>query len=92
MVHTVKVIIVGFALLVICLVAGRLMGGAGQSALMARSALVFVALWFVGAGINMWLGVSMAGYSVKEEVPFFFIVFLIPAAAALLIWWKYSRA
>jgi hypothetical protein len=90
--HTVKVIAVGFALLALCLVAGRLIGEAGQSAFLARSALVFVALWFVGAGINMWLGVSRAGYSVKEEAPIFFVVFLIPAAVALLVWWRYSRA
>jgi hypothetical protein len=92
MLHTVKLIILGFALLALCLVAGRLIGGASQPALMARSALVFVALWFVGAGINMWFGVTRAGYSVKEEIPYFFIVFLIPATVALLLWWKYSRA
>ena len=92
MAHTVKVIAIGFVLLALCLIAGRLMAGAGQPALLARSALVFVALWFVGAGINMWLGVVRAGYSVKEEIPFFFIVFLIPAAVALLVWWRYSRA
>jgi len=91
MLHTVKVIGVGFGLLAVCLIAGRLMGGAGQPTLFARSALVFIALWFVGAGINMWLGVSKAGYSVKEEIPFFFIVFLIPAAVALVFWWRYSR-
>ena len=39
----------------------------------------------------MWIGVSRAGYSVKEEIPFFFIVFLIPAGVALLVWWKFSR-
>jgi len=92
MLHTVKVIGFGFVLLAVCLVAGRLMGGAGQPTLLARSALVFIALWFVGAGINMWVGVSKAGYSVKEEIPFFFIVFLIPAAVALVVWWRYSRA
>jgi hypothetical protein len=92
MMHTVKVILIGFALLAACLLAGRLVGGAGQSAAMARFALVFVGLWFVGAAINMWLGVTRAGYSVKEEIPFFFIVFLIPASVALFIWWKYSRA
>ena len=90
--HTVKVIAVGFALLALCLVAGRLMGGAGQSTFLARSALVFMALWFVGAGINMWVGVSRAGYSVKEEAPIFLVVFLIPAAVALLVWWRFSRA
>ena len=88
--HTVKVIGVGFALLAVCLVAGHLLGGAGQPALLARSALVFIALWFIGAGINMWVGVSKAGYSVKEEIPFFFIVFLIPAAVALIFWWRWK--
>ena len=90
MLHTVKVIGVGFALLAVCLVAGRLMGGAGQPAFLARSALVFIPLWFIGAGINMWVGVSKAGYSVKEEIPFFFIVFLIPAAVALIFWWRWK--
>ncbi len=91
MAHTIKVIAVGFALLVVCLVVGRFVGGAGQPAALARSALVFIGLWFIGAGINMWIGVSKAGYSVKEEIPFFFIVFLIPAAVALFVWWRYSR-
>jgi hypothetical protein len=56
----------------------------------ARSALVFIALWFVGAGINMWVGVSKTGYPVKEEIPFFFIVFLIPAVVALIFWWRWK--
>ncbi len=91
MAHTIKVILVGFALLAVCLIAGRLAGGPGQPIFLARAALLFVPLWFVGAGINMWLGVSRAGYSVKEEIPFFFVVFLIPAAVALFVWWQYSR-
>jgi hypothetical protein len=90
MLHTVKVIGVGFVLLALCLAAGRMMGGAGQPTLVARSALLFIALWFVGAGINMWVGVSKAGYSVKEEIPFFFIVFLIPTVVALFFWWRWK--
>jgi hypothetical protein len=78
-------------LLALCLVAGRLIGGAGQSAILARSALIFIPLWLVGAGINMWVGVTKAGYSVKEEIPFFFVAFLVPAAAALLVWLMNSR-
>jgi hypothetical protein len=88
--HTIKVIAGGLALLVLCLVAARLMG-AGQSTFLARSALAFIPLWLVGAGINMSLGVSRAGYTVKEEAPIFFVVFLIPAAVALAVWWWYSR-
>jgi hypothetical protein len=67
------------------------MRGPGESAVLARSALAFVALWFIGAGINMYLGVSRAGYSVAEEAPIFLVVFLIPAGVALLVWWRYSR-
>ena len=90
MLHTVKVIGVGFTLLAAWLMAGLILGGSGQPTFLARSALVFIALWFVGAGINMWVGVSKAGYSVKEEIPFFFIVFLIPAAVALVFWWRWK--
>jgi len=89
--HTIKVIAGGFVLLALCLVVGLLMGGAGQSAVVARAALVFVPIWLVGAGINMWVGVSKAGYSVKEEAPLFLVVFLIPVVVALLIWRRYSR-
>ena len=92
MAHTIKVIAIGFAILAVCLIAGRLLGGQNASPLVARSALVFVPLWIVGAGINMWLGVSKAGYSVAEEIPYFFVVFLIPAAVATFVWWKLSRA
>ena len=91
MMHTVKVIAGGFLLLAVCLVTARLVGGAGNYSILARSALVFIGLWFIGAGINMWFGVTKAGYSVKEEIPFFFLVFLVPAAVALVIWWTFSR-
>jgi hypothetical protein len=36
----------------------------------------------------MWLGVSKAGYSVRDEAPIFLLVFAIPSALALLAWWK----
>jgi len=90
--HTIKVIVAGFVLLAGCLLIGRLIGGANPSTGVSRAALLFVPLWAVAAGINMWMGVSKAGYSVKEEIPFFFVVFLIPAGVALLIWWSYRGA
>ena len=91
MIHTLKVIAGGFALLLLCILVSRLVG-VNQPPILARAALAFIPLWFVGAGVNMWFGVTRAGYSVKEELPFFFIVFLIPAAVAFLLYWKYSRA
>jgi len=89
MAHTLKVIAAGFALLVVCLVIGRLMGGPGQSAPIARAALVFIGLWLIGAAINMWIGVARAGYPFREEIPYFFIVFLVPAVVAAVVWWRY---
>jgi hypothetical protein len=83
--HTVIVIAAGFGLLGLCALVGRVLGGTAGT---ATAALVFLPLWLVGAGINMYVGVRRAGYSVAEEAPVFLVVFAIPAAAALLAWWK----
>lgn len=83
--HTVIVLAVGFALLVLCALAGRALAGPPGT---AAAALVFLPLWFVGAAINMYIGVKRAGYSVADEAPVFLIVFAIPAAAAIIFWWK----
>ena len=87
--HTVKVIGIGFALLVGCLIVARMTGNTSQA--MARAALIFVGLWLIGAGINMYIGVSRAGYSVADEAPIFLVVFGVPAAVALFVWWRYAR-
>jgi hypothetical protein len=90
--HTMKVIAVGFALLAVCLVAARLIASpAAAPAFVARAALVFIGLWLIGAGINMWYGVSRAGYSVSEEAPFFLVVWAVPSSVALWVWWRYSH-
>ena len=91
MTHTVKVIAGGFALLALCLLIGRLVGGPPPAAGVASAAKLFIPLWLVAAGINMWIGVSKAGYTVADEAPIFLVVFAIPAAAALLVVWKLSR-
>jgi hypothetical protein len=83
--HTVIVITVGFAVLGICALAGRLLGGNSGT---ATAAIVFLPLWLTGAGINLYIGVKTAGYSVKEEAPIFLLIFSVPAAAALFVWWK----
>lgn len=80
---------------VLLLVAGLLlMGGSlllgkvftGQYPESARIAsLSFVAVWFVVAAVNMWLGVARAGYSIAEELPIFLLIFGTPAAVAGLI-------
>jgi hypothetical protein len=82
--HTIMVVLGGFLLLGACLLAGRL------TKTMAIAALIFIPIWFGAALVNLWIGVSRAGYSVAEELPIFLAVFAIPAVVALFIWWKFS--
>ena len=90
--HTIKVIAGGFVLLAVCLLIGRWIGGPTPAAGLATAAKVFIPLWFIAAGINMWVGVAKAGYSVADEAPIFLIVLAVPVAGALLtLWWLTRR-
>jgi len=91
MMHTVKVIAGGLVLLAACLVIGRWVGGAAPAVGLVKAVKVFVPLWLVAAGINMWVGVAKAGYSVAEEAPIFLVVFAVPTAVALFVWWRVTR-
>lgn len=56
---------VGFFLLGVCLLLGCWIGGAAAT---------------VGATqVNMWVGLSKAGYSIKDEAPVALLVFAVPA-------------
>jgi len=90
MAHTIKVIAIGFGLLAICLLIGTRVGTPTATGL-ATGAKVFIPLWVIGAGINMWRGVTKAGYSVAEELPFFLLVFGVPAAVAVFLVWRLTR-
>jgi hypothetical protein len=85
--RTIIIIVSGFVLLAVCIGAARLFGGAVT---MSAAVKVFIPIWLVLAGINMWIGVARAGYSVTEELPIFLLIFSLPAAAALFIQWKFS--
>jgi hypothetical protein len=69
---------------------GRWIGGGASSAL-ASAARFFIPIWLIAAGVNLWVGVARAGYSVADEAPIFLLVFAVPAAAAGYLWWRFSR-
>lgn len=50
----------------------------------ARSWALGLALsgWFLLTAFNLWIGVSRAGYSVREELPVFLLLFLVPGVLA----------
>ena len=78
--HTVKVLSAGFALLALCALGGQAANGKQG---MARGVMVFLPLWLSGTGLNMYLGVKEAGYSVADELPVAAGVFGVPALIAL---------
>ena len=69
----------------LCLTVGGVTGGVAR---LRGAALVFIGLWFVAAAANMYVGVARAGYSFKEELPIFLLIFAVPAVAAILVRWK----
>ena len=90
--HTLKVIAGGLLLLGLFVLAARFIHAENPTAGMAAAARWFVPIWLIGAGINMWIGVTKAGYSVADEAPIFLLVFAVPAGVAFLVAWSLTRA
>ena len=86
--RTAIIIVGGVVLLGLFALVGWRLGGGPQSTMTA--AKLFIPVWLAVALINMWLGVSRAGYSVAEELPIFLVIFVVPAIAAGFIWWRFS--
>ena len=84
--RTVIIIAAGLIIGALFLFAGRLLGRGPET--IALGAKLFIALWFIAAAANLWMGVAKAGYSFMEELPVFLVIFAVPAAAAGLVWWK----
>jgi hypothetical protein len=81
--HTIIVVAVGFGLLGIRSLGGRVLGGTPG---IAMAAPIFLPLWLVAASINMSMGVK--GASVADGAPIFLPVFAVSAVAALIVWWN----
>jgi hypothetical protein len=81
-------LLTGFLLLAAVLLLGKLFSTNYPGATFAAT-IAYVALWFIIAGVNMWVGVAKAGYSVTEELPIFLLIFGLPAVAAVALKWKF---
>lgn len=84
--RTTIIIVGGLVLLGLAALAARLRG----TVAVVTAAKVFLPVWLVVAAVNMWIGVTRAGYSVSEELPIFVVIFAVPGAAAGFVWWKFS--
>ena len=87
--RTLMIIVGGLILLGLFVLVGRWLGN-GTSSSIVTAAKSFLPVWIVVALINMWIGVSRAGYSVAEELPIFLGIVALPAIAAAFLWWKFS--
>ena len=87
--HMAMVIGGGIILLGLFLLFGKLWGGIDPA--WGTAAKAFIPAWLVVSLVNMWVGVTKAGYSVREELPILLIVFLVPAVLAALIVWRFTR-
>jgi hypothetical protein len=87
--HMLMVIVGGIVLLGLFLLFGKLWGGAHAE--LALAAKLFVPTWLAVAVTNMWVGVTKAGYSVRDELPILAIVFIVPALLAAGIVWRMAR-
>ena len=90
--RTLFIILAGVILLAIVAIAARQLGGGGEAGAktMGVACLVFIPLWLAAALVNMYIGVSRAGYSVTEELPIMLLIFAVPGLLAGLAWWKFS--
>lgn len=87
--HVLLVILGGSVLLGVFLLFGYLWDSfpAGSAA----GAKVFVPVWVVVAVANLWVGVTKAGYGLREELPILLIVTAVPVALAGLFIWRSSQ-
>jgi hypothetical protein len=86
--RTAIIIAVGFVLWAACLGVAKLLASSSTFS-MITATVAFVVIWFVAAAANMWIGVSQAGYSFREELPIFLLIFLLPSAVAVFVKWKF---
>lgn len=87
--HVAMVMGGGMVLLGLFVMFGWLWGGDAIG--MAMAAKLFVPAWLLVAGVNMWVGVTHAGYAVREEAPILVLVFCVPAFVAGIVAWQLSR-
>lgn len=87
--HMLMVIADGIVLLGLFLLFGKLWGGVEPD--LALAAKAFVPVWLVVALVNMWVGVTKAGYSVRDELPILAIVFIVPTVLAAGVIWRMTR-
>jgi hypothetical protein len=85
--RTALFLLVGFLLVAASMLLGKLFSSNYPGATYTAT-VIFIALWLVISGANLWLGVAKAGYSLNEELPIFLLIFAVPAVVAIFLKWR----
>ena len=80
-------LLAGFLLLAAAMLLGKLFSSNFPGATYAAT-WIFVALWLVISGVNLWVGVARAGYTLNEELPIFWLIFVVPTVVAIFLKWR----
>lgn len=86
--RTATFVVCGFLVWATCLAGARLISGLAASSMMTAT-IVFVVIWFIVAAVNLWVGVTKAGYTFGEELPIFLLIFLLPTLSAVFVNWRW---
>ena len=84
--HMAMVVFAGLLLLAVFALFGRLCGH--DAAGIALAVRWFIPVWAGLALVNLWVGVTKAGYSLAQELPILLVVFAIPALIAGALAWQ----
>ena len=84
--HMVMVIVAGLLLLAVFALFGRLWGH--DAASVALAARWFIPVWVGVALVNLWVGVTRAGYTLAQELPILLVVVAVPALVAGVLAWQ----
>lgn len=87
--HMLMVMLAGVLLLAVFLLFGWLWGH--SQAGVATGAKLFLPAWLGVAAVNLWVGVSRAGYTVMQELPILAANVALPGAVAVRAAWHFSR-
>jgi len=80
-------LLVGFLLLAAFMMLGKLFSSNYPGATYAAT-LIFVVFWLGISGVNLWVGVTKAGYTLNEEFPIFLLIFSVPTIVAIFLKWR----
>ena len=81
--RTASIILSGIVIWAVSILLARRFGKPGGTAV-EDTTLAFSTIWLLASATNMWIGITQAGHSLREELPVFALTFGLPAAVAAI--------